>query len=360
MRVNTQGENIYMTIINGCNDGITIIKDAKVVFANPKLTELLGYKLQEVINSPMANFIAEEDRQLTANRYARRMKGEQVPSRYEIKLLAKNNSKIPVEVNIALIEYEGKPAEMAIIRDFTERNRLDSLKNEFISTISHEFRTPISIMNESISQVIDGLHGNINDWQKKILAMALNNIKRLTRLTNNLLDISKIEAGKLFVKHETFDIIEASNELIQDLSAKAKEKGLEIKPDYSKSMIELCSDKDKVIEIFTNLLSNAIKFTDKGNIYVSITDLDNEVKCSIKDTGRGISPENIQHVFNKFMQFERAYGPGEKGTGLGLSIAKGLIEALGGKINVESKLGDGTKFIFTIPKASLREVDNNG
>jgi nitrogen-specific signal transduction histidine kinase len=234
---------------------------------------------------------------------------------------------------------------------------LDRLKSDFISTVSHELRTPLSITKEGISLILDRIPGEINEKQEKILNTARGNIDRLARIINSLLDISKIEAGKVELKKELVDITSLIKQVVSSFESKAKEKGLELRAVFNnKERIDLYVDADRIIQVFTNLVGNAMKFTDRGYIEISANEKNNEVECFVSDTGRGISKEDLPKVFSKFQQFGRVAGPGEKGTGLGLSIAKGIVEMHKGRIWVESELGKGSKFTFTLPKFSAEEV----
>ena len=236
------------------------------------------------------------------------------------------------------------------IRDITAEKEVDRMKTEFISTVSHELRTPLSITREGISLVLDKIPGKINKKQDKILSIAKGNIDRLARIISSLLDISKIESGKVELKRGLVNIKRLIEQVASSFEPKAKEKGLELKVRLPQEEIEAYAEGDKIIEVFTNLLGNALKFTEKGYIEVSVKELEDEIECTVKDTGIGLAMDDLPKVFGKFQQFGRIDSEGEKGTGLGLSISKGIVEAHHGKIRVESTLGEGSKFIFTLPK----------
>ncbi len=244
-----------------------------------------------------------------------------------------------------LLEIAGK-----LEKSNRELRKLDELKSEFVSTVSHELRTPLSITREGISLVLDGITGSINKQQEEMLNTARDNIDRLARIINNLLDISKIESGKIQLKREETDIVTLAEQTVKLFEAKAKEKGLDIKTNFPEQKVYIYADADRIHQVFTNLISNAIKFTEKGYIEISIKEIENEIECTVSDTGVGISETDLKNVFDKFRQFARVVGPGEKGTGLGLSIAKGIIEIHKGRIWVESQLGKGTKFTFILSK----------
>jgi PAS domain S-box-containing protein/diguanylate cyclase (GGDEF)-like protein len=247
-------------------------------------------------------------------------------------------------------------ASTHIIKDITERKRVEHLKDEFLNMVSHELRTPLTTIREAVSQVLDGILGETTEAQREFLSICLEDVDRLTRIINELLDISKIEAKKLQIKREIVDIVKLAKGVISSFYPRIKEKGLEMKACFPEEVIEVYADKDKIIQVFTNLIGNAIKFTQAGYIEISVSDKEEEVECSVSDTGIGIAEEDLPKVFDKFQQFGRLEGPGEKGTGLGLSIAKGIVELHKGKIWVESKLNQGTKFTFTLPKYTLEDI----
>jgi diguanylate cyclase (GGDEF)-like protein len=256
------------------------------------------------------------------------------------------------------------------IDDITERKKAeeikktDQMRSDFISTISHELRTPLSITKEGISLVLDKIAGDINEKQKGILGTAKNNIDRLAGIIDELLDTSKIEAGRVELKRGSVDMAGLIRQAVSSFELSLKKKGLELRVNIPEKQVDAYVDPDKISQCFTNLIGNALKFTDKGHIDISLEEKEKEIECFVADTGIGIAKEDLPRVFNKFEQFGRLSGAGEKGTGLGLSITKGIIELHGGRIRVESEPGRGTKFIFNLPKYSaeeiLREYLNNG
>lgn len=243
-----------------------------------------------------------------------------------------------------------------LYKELEEKNKrlqeLDQLKSTFVSTVSHELRTPLTIVKEGISLVLDRIAGELNEKQEKILGVAKESIDRLSRIINNLLDVSKIESGKMELRRELVDITNLIEEVVLSLGLKAKEKNLELKTDMPEDGIEVYVDADKMVQVFTNLINNAIKFTNEGYIEVAARQKTEEIECAVIDTGIGISKEDMPRVFDKFRQFGRSAGAGEKGTGLGLSIVKEIIKMHKGNIWVESEPGKKTKFIITLPKYS--------
>ena len=241
-----------------------------------------------------------------------------------------------------------------------ELQKLGDLKSEFINTVSHELRTPLTTVREVVSQILEGILGSTTPQQREFLSICLEDVDRLKRIIDNLLDISRFEAGEVKLKREEVDIVTLAKGVIATFSPKAKSMNIEIREDFPQQKAIGYVDKDEIIQVFTNLVGNALKFCDKGYIQISIIDKPEHVECYVSDTGRGISEDDLPKVFSKFQQFNRIDGPGEKGTGLGLSISKSIIELHNGKIWVESKLNEGTKFTFTLPKYNpTAEISNS-
>ena len=238
----------------------------------------------------------------------------------------------------------------ALERTNKELKRLDELKSDFVSTVSHELRTPLSIIKEGISLVLDRIPGDVNEKQVKILDISKYNIDRLARIIDSLLDISKIEAGKVELKRNLINISEVVRHTADSFEARIKEKGLEMRLDIDKVSGSVWVDADRITQVLTNLIGNAVKFTPSGRIDVSCKDKGDGVVCSVSDTGVGISKEDMPKVFDKFQQFSRVAGAGDKGTGLGLSIAKNIIDMHNGAIWVESEPGKGARFTFKLHK----------
>jgi len=342
-------------------------KEGNITYVNPKFVQLTGYEYHEAIGkNPRILRSGEQPPEFYKNLWDTILAGKEWRGEFHNK--KKDGSFYWESASISAVkDAKGVITNfIAVKEDVTERKKileelkqknielekLDQLKSDFVSIVSHELRTPLSITKEGISLILDGVTGSINPKQQKVLATSMNNIDRLARIINNLLDISKIESGKTELKKNNIDLRDLIKNVFSAFENKAREKGLELRFSLPQEQgkVVLCIDEDKIIQVFTNLLSNSIKFTEKGHIGVSFIDRENEVEFVISDTGVGISAEDLPKVFDKFLQFGRTAGSGEKGTGLGLSIAKGLVELHGGRIWAESELGKGAKFIFTLPK----------
>ena len=232
-----------------------------------------------------------------------------------------------------------------------ELQALDQLKDDFVNNVSHEFRLPLAIIQESIRQLSEGMFGEINEEQRKYCDMSLRNIASLKSLIDNMLDISKIKKGKLQLFKKNIDLGTIIKEVVSDFSQKMEQKGLTVEIDLPSQPLEVLADQDKITQVLINLVGNAYKFTAQGCIKITARKNDTFVECIIADPGIGIAPKDLTYLFSDFYQIGRWEGHQEKGTGLGLVISKSIIELHNGKIFVESKEGIGTKFTFTLPIA---------
>lgn len=233
-----------------------------------------------------------------------------------------------------------------INRELEKSNRI---KTEFMSIVSHELRTPLCIMKEGLSQVMEGLHGELQSIQKELLSISFNNILRLEKIINGLLDLTKIEAGQLELRPISFNLVSLVREIGSNFKLLAQNKGIILNQIFQKEIMNVFADRDTIVQVLTNLLNNALKFTEKGFISLSVCEKEGVVECSIADSGIGIAQKDIPRVFGKFQQLGTSLRSSEKGTGLGLSICKTLLEIQKGSIRFESELGKGSTFTFTLP-----------
>ena len=234
---------------------------------------------------------------------------------------------------------------------------LNKVKSDFISTVSHELRTPLAIIKQLITLIFEEIAGSINDKQKEMIKKVENNIERLKKLMEDLLDISRIERNKLELRYSLInlnDLLKDSSEFYQIL---AEEKGIELNYDLPKKDINLFVDADRINQVISNLINNAIKFTEEGGkISIEIRVLETKIRVGVIDTGIGIAKSDLPQLFNRFVQVSNVNDAGKRGVGLGLSIAKELVKKHGGEVWAESKLGIGSKFYFTLPRFYTPDV----
>lgn len=225
------------------------------------------------------------------------------------------------------------------------------LKSQFLATISHELRTPMNAIIGFSQLLLRPKCGTISQQQKDMLERILNNGKNLLMLVNEVLDYSKLQAGKLDLKPEKFDLEKLVKVTVAEMQSLAEAKKIPLKVDISLQNPNLYNDSLRVRQILNKLLSNAIKFTKDGSIQVEVMDnSSNTIELIVKDTGIGIAAENIQYIFEPFRQLDQGINRKFEGTGNGLSIVQALVNMMKGKITVESELGKGTLFRIELPR----------
>lgn len=225
---------------------------------------------------------------------------------------------------------------------------LDRIKSDFVANVAHEFRTPLTIIKGNIDMVIKGRLGDITAEQKEMMDGAVKVANRLSRLVNDLLDISKIESGKMQLKKEKLNINKIIEENLIAFGKIMKDKKQVLQKELAKDMPDIHADLDKITQVFVNLLSNAIKYSPEGGtITVKSINLEREIMVEVSDTGEGIAPENIDKIFDKFT---RVTAEKKEGTGLGLPIAKDIVVLHKGRMWVKSEAKKGSQFYFTLPK----------
>ena len=223
------------------------------------------------------------------------------------------------------------------------------MKSKFAAMVSHELRSPLGAIKEGINLVEEGLVGNINNKQKNLLDIAKNNLDRLERLINNVLDFQKIEARGMEFDIRENDINEVVSEVASAMGMLADKKKLDFTVNLCGNVPKSAFDKDRVNQVVTNLVNNAIKFTESGNVSISTMVENNTLHVVVQDTGRGIRREDILRLFQPFEQIDNLMDKKKGGSGLGLAISKDIIEAHKGKIWAESEFGKGSVFHFTLP-----------
>ena len=246
---------------------------------------------------------------------------------------------------------------LRVAKDVTEKKRyerrlkeLDKLKSDFVSNVSHELRTPLTAIKGSVDNMLDGLTGDLNEKQNRYLVRVKSNADRLARLINDLLDLSRIEAG-IKLKRTNLSLPTVAREVVESLGSVAAEKLISFEIECPDVNLTAWADPDRIVEVLTNLIGNAIKFTPtNGKVTLCLKRSGNEwVKISVADTGPGIPSDEANRIFDKFYQVTQPEKQKAMGTGLGLSITKALVEMHGGKIWLESEVGKGSIFSFILP-----------
>lgn len=237
-----------------------------------------------------------------------------------------------------------------VFRDVTAQRKLDEMKKEFISNVSHELRTPAAVIKEFLSILKDHVGGSLTDNQQEYVDIMSNNIERLLRLIENLLNVSRAEAGTLKIRKEKFDLIKHMQKIAIYSMIQLKKKSISLKQELPDNQVEIYADQDSITQMLTNLIDNAKKFSEKETTVTIGAKVKNKsVVMWVGDQGRGIPPEHHKEIFTRFFRIEPKKLARQEGAGLGLPIVKELVELHNGKIELESTLGKGTTFYITLP-----------
>ncbi|MFA5143265.1 MAG: ATP-binding protein [Candidatus Omnitrophota bacterium] len=280
------------------------------------------------------------------------------------RVLHENREVITQEVSISIPEQKtiminGVPiikdniieGAVFVFHDITELKRLEEIRKDFVANVSHELRTPISSIKGYAETLLDGKVDN-EDTVKEFLSIIYQDSNRLANLIDDLLDLSKIESGKMKMEFEPLEILPIVSRCVNVLEKTAKDKTLSLKLDIPADLSKVLGDHKRLSQVFLNLLDNAIKYTPEGgSITVIATSKEKIVQIDISDTGIGIAEKDLPRIFERFYRVDKARSRELGGTGLGLSIVKHIIQAHNGQVWVQSTLGQGSTFSFTIPTA---------
>jgi len=371
----------YLKILFDYAPDVYYISDLKGNFidCNKEAEKLTGYKKEELIGK---NFLKLKLLSLAnipkiGKLFDKDLRGLSTGTG-EFILIRKNNTKVTVEISSYTVKIKKKTLALGIIRGITERKKaeqalqeahdqledkvaqrteelqnanlklqgLDQMKSLFITSMSHELMTPLSLIIGFTDIMLQGISGEINPKQRRQLTLVKNNANHLHGLINDAIDVNKIDAGKIEIAIEEFDLSALSREIKDSFILAADKKGLALSFEAPPNLI-IESDRTKVQQVLVNLLSNALKFTNRGEIKIKVIQKDTIVEVSVRDTGTGIKEEDMDKLFKSFSQIPNP-GRIEEGTGLGLYLSKKNANLLGGDLIAESERGKGSVFTLTL------------
>lgn len=359
---NVQAEaNKNQAIVEGITDGVIVLDvDQNIVLINPAAGRLLGLEPQEVSGLPLREILgkprAPVDQDLVQSfvdyidSITERVQDEEAGS-LETRL---GTAEKVLVVNVApvVLNPGAGPSLVTALRDISREAEVERIKNEFISTVSHELRTPMTSIKGYSDLLISGKAGDLSDIQQKFVQVIKANADRLTALVNDILDISRVEMGRVRLDLQALDLSELIQSVATSFEAQMLEKRISLVLDLPDKLPPVWADKSRLTQILVNLLSNAWKYTlPEGSVTIRAQVRNGAVQVDVKDTGIGIGDTDLARVFDRFYRVERREVLLADGTGLGLSIVKMFVEMLGGQIWAESEVGLGSTFSFTLPQA---------
>jgi PAS domain S-box-containing protein len=337
--------------------------DGKIYRVNQTALDLLGYREHEVLGKWFPRVIVAENDDGVVRKPIDRaitrafLLGKAVTDKTFYR--TKSGKLLPVFVTVSPIILNDSPiGAIEVFRDITLEHNIDKMKSEFISIASHQLRTPLSAIKTYSHLLAEGYVGQLTPEQIELMQIILTSIGRMNELIDTLLDVTKIEAGKLGLDLKMVKLGAICQEIIDELKQYADLKHITLKTDID-TKLETMTDPLLAKEVFANLLSNAIKYTpDNGTITLRLRGKGNMIVYSVQDTGLGI-PEGVQdRIFTKFFRAPNVVRKETSGTGLGLYLVKSIVDNLGGKVWFKSKENQGSTFYFELPLATMTTSKN--
>ncbi|WP_407356720.1 PAS domain S-box protein [Methanolobus sp. WCC5] len=355
----------YRSLFERSNDAIILHDpEGQIIDVNKKTCEIFGYNEEELKQISIMELILPADRQEFASSVIRIQK--EGSWRKEIRMIRPDGSVIYMDISALLLQTQENTIQV-VCRDVTDRVMTEAAmlsakieaetasrtKSEFLANMSHELRTPLNSIIGFSDVMLEGIAGKVDAKQERYLNHISNSGRHLLNIINDILDISKVEAGKMELEPDIIDVEAVIKEIVTITETLASRKKIRVITELCENMPNVLADRSKLRQIMYNLMGNAIKFTGDGGKISIITDFsENKLYVSVTDTGIGISPEDQKKLFKPFSQIDASISRKYEGTGLGLALVKELVELHGGKIWVQSEPGRGSKFTFELPVAN--------
>jgi len=349
-------EERYRVLAETSADGvITIDPLGRLTYVNPSFEKMCARRKSQILATLFRDYLSEDSVYFFQQIFIDTRKKDEKNENVELELVHANGNVIPIEVNLAPLKKDGKFAGLVCtIRDITERRRVEDelkkserLRTEFMNIAAHELKSPVTPIKGYLDLIITDKNTSekVKDWAK----VSLRNSERLLKLVNDILDVSRLDTDTMRFEMEKIDTSDILNEIVEDMKPVIEGKNLKFVTNIPKELPNIVGDKYRLSQVLKNLLGNAIKFTDHGSISIEVEKNKEYIIIAVKDTGVGISKDELKKIFNKFYQAYTGDDRKNEGTGLGLFICKEILQKHNGEIWVESELGRGSQFYIKLP-----------
>ena len=352
------------TILESAGTGIVLLRDRAIIRCNRKLEEISGYEPGELIGKSTRIWYPDEETYVSGGKdvYTAMANGETY--RQEQQMPRKDGSFFWVRMSLCALDKKAPlQGAVGIIEDITDEREAaeklrkameaaqaaDHIKSAFLATMSHELRTPLNSIIGFTGIMLQGLTGPLNPEQQKQMTMVQKSSRHLLSLINDVLDISKIEAGQLVLDCTSFDLRSSIEKMAELITPQADQKGIDLLVDLPATPVTITADQRRLEQVILNLLNNGIKFTDKGHVGLACRIENGHLLLVFSDTGIGMQQEELRDIFQPFRQIDTGLARKREGTGLGLSICKKIIDMMDGSIVVQSSWGQGSTFTVRLP-----------
>ncbi len=360
-----QAEELYTTLTNSSPVGVYIVENREFVFVNPQFLKDIDSTKDKLLGTDSLSLVHPEDKELVRQNAVEMLKGNR-SSPYEFRVIGKDGEIRWAMETVASIHYKGEQATLGTFMDVTDRKQTEQelvektrqleaasqAKSEFLASMSHELRTPLNAIIGFSQLMLDGIPGEINDEQRQCLGDVLSSGQHLLSLINDVLDISRVEAGRIALKLENLNLADVISGVLQTMKPLLDENKHRMAVSIEKELPQVHADEQRLKQILLNLLGNAIKFTPPGGeLGIEVSREGDWCQVSVVDNGIGIKPEDRERIFEAFTQADTLSDERKEGAGLGLALTKQFVEICGGRIWLDSNYGKGSRFTFTLPSA---------
>lgn len=337
---------VQQMIANMAEGVLAVSEEGNILLANERLAKMYGLTQEELIGRPLSAFeVLEDVRDIVSVALEA---GETCSMNSGID---HGGRSVIIHATPLVSDTGTQWGAVVLVQDITELEKVEKLRQQVVANVSHELRTPLTIIR-GCAEALENEVIESPETRRAYLASIREEADRLNRLVTELLDLSKIQSGGMHLNRVACSIREVTELAITRLSSKAEQKNIEIRNLVPADLPDAYADVDRIVQVMVNLLANAIQFTPSGGLVeVRAEARDGLIETSVSDTGIGIPPEHLPHIWERFYKVDKARPLGDSGTGLGLSIVKSIVEAHGGSVGVESQEGVGSTFTFTLPIA---------